>query len=317
MSFPFSFFIPHDAPASFQYSWTNKKTQKPCFGSIEYKIQAFIPFGEPGTKKYLSFKNALISTHLNIFVDHPAKVELGYRKTENVNHIKCCCCIPKGDVGLVAHFEKINYTQGETAYVVAEVDNTNSKVDILSISGYFKQILTFRANGQTKIVARKLTRVEHQGIRKGQKMVGPNAQRIPIELLDKDRCLPVQPKTVGKLVENSYTILVKAKVDTTLCCCDRHPESELKLEICNQVVEKSMFFEEIQNKWDPQIMEHISAQIANIVNVDKIQFKQKGIVPYQTPYSNNNKEIELSLLSNPNDKSQPLLGQPYTKPFNH
>jgi len=47
----------------------------------------------------------------------------------------------------VAHFEKINYTQGETAYVVAEVDNTNSKVDILSISGYFKQILTFRANG--------------------------------------------------------------------------------------------------------------------------------------------------------------------------
>ena len=161
MSFPFSFFIPHNAPASFYYPWTNKKTNKLCFGKIEYKIQAFVPYGEPGSKLYLKFKNAQISTHLYIFVDHPMKIEAGYHKSENLKDIKCCCCIPKGSVGLVTHFEKTNYTQGETAFVIAEVDNSKCKVNIMCITGYFKQVLSLSACGETKKITRDLTHVSH------------------------------------------------------------------------------------------------------------------------------------------------------------
>jgi len=36
------------------------------------------------------------------------------------------------------YFEKNNYTAGETAYIITEVDGTNLKCDIKSFRGNFK-----------------------------------------------------------------------------------------------------------------------------------------------------------------------------------
>jgi len=255
-SFPFSFTLPQGIPASFNYQFNEHG--RICFGDITYNLMAYVP-----NTGVFGFFQSNLKQKTYFIVNHPTKSESGQTSDSKTLDVTSCCCIDKGKATISAYFEKINYTPGETAYIISEVDASKLKTDVLEVDGYFRQVLKLTTNSFTKIINHKLQVVKMPGVKKGQKKIGNDAIRTPIQLVDNSSRNAVQPTSQGNLVNNSYTLESRAKVDASVCC-DSHPTIKLSANVFNIPVEPPIW--STPSSWNPQIMDNYVANFTSEFN---------------------------------------------------
>ena len=132
-----------------------------------------------------------------------------------------------------AYFEKNNYTAGETAYIITEVDGSDLKCNIKQFRGYFRQNLVLKTRDYTKYFRNKLSEVSIAGVEAGSKHTGEDALRHPIMIADNLSGGQIEPTSNGQLIVNRYSLESRVDVDATICC-DSHPTIELDANIFNQ-----------------------------------------------------------------------------------
>lgn len=247
-SFPISFVLPQGMPATFKYEFTEYGAF--CFGSTSYTCIATIDSPNPMIPPIQSTRD---------FCINQAVKSGGQMGRSNIEHkIKCCCCIPRGEVKVCSYFERSDYTPGETAFIVTEIDNTKSKVKVDHINGVFRQILKLTAKGFTKNIRVPLNKVRINGIDTKQKRVGEKAIRLEVKLIDKSSGKPVQPTCQGQLISNTYLLETTTKMDTCICC-GNHPTASIAANIFNKPYQNQSAWSQPSN-WQPQVM---SAYVAN------------------------------------------------------
>jgi len=155
-SFPFSFLLPHDLPASFY------QQGRDYFAYIQYKLEAFIqPHNNSNPK--LKYKQPL--TLHEIATPKPDELSKEVRQK-----LEVCCNPEKGFATLKVSFEKNCYYPGDTARAIIEFDATDAKLTTTKIVLALKQKVILKAEGlyfSTELVK---TTKELPGIKKGSKM---------------------------------------------------------------------------------------------------------------------------------------------------
>jgi len=242
-SFPFSFVLPSGCPSTFLYEWNENNHE--CYADLKYNITAYAPHTGSDAIVY--------QDTTNIIVSHPPQAEHGSQKVQKSQTITCCCCCSKGDIELASYFEKNSYHPGETAYIISEIDNGDSSVDVSTLEGSFRQEMILTAEGHTKTIINKIGVIKLPGIPAHEKRLGQNAIRCEIKLVDEQSKRPVQPTCIASLIKNTYQLEMLATMDTTICC-DEHPSSR------HLVVVSNMPTMPVQPtyppNWNPQQMPH-------------------------------------------------------------
>ena len=252
-SIPFSFMLPHGIPASFKHTWN--ENGRFCFGDTSYKIMAYISHGG-----FLGFFKSDIKSVTRFVVNQPAVQENGMVSRKLNKQVTSCCCISKGQIDMKCYFEKNNYTAGETAYIITEVDGTNLKCDIKSFRGNFKQNMVFKTRHYTKYFANALSQVIIAGVQAGSKHMGENALRHPILLADNISGGQIQPTSHGQLIVNRYSLQSTVDVDATICC-DSHPTIELDANLFNKAGQIQAW--NAPSNWKPIVTDPYVAQFGS------------------------------------------------------
>lgn len=246
-SFPISFVLPKGMPATFNYEFTEYGID--CFADTSYTCIASVDSSD------FRFPSVKSTRH---FCVNQAIKSGGQMRKSNIDHtVNCCCCIGKGRVKICSYFERSDYTPGETAYIVAEVDNSDCKVKVDHINGTFRQNLRLTAGKYTKNIRKALNKVKLQGIDAGEKKVGDKSCRLAVRLVDNSSGNEVQPTCEGNLIHNNYVLETTTKMDTCICC-GSHPTASIPANIFNRAFEDSGWSQ--PSNWQPQVM---SAYVAN------------------------------------------------------
>lgn len=159
------------------------------------------------------------------------------KKSITSTNVTAMCCVPKGKVDICSYFERSDYTPGEQANIIAEIDNSGCKADVKTIDGVFKQILRLTAGTYTKHIKLVLNKVKINGVRAGETKTGDNSVRISVSLKDQKTGKPVQATCKGKLIDNRYVLETVTKMDATICC-KAHPTASIPANIFNRAFEE-------------------------------------------------------------------------------
>lgn len=246
-SFPISFVLPQGMPATFNYEF--KDHGESCFADTSYTCIASVDSAD--------FRYPSVQSTRHFCVNQAIKSGGEMRKS-NINHtVTSCCCCGKGNVKICSYFERGDYTPGEVAFIVSEIDNSECKAKVDHINGVFRQNLRLTAGKFTKNIVKALNKVKIPGIEAGGKKVGENAIRLEVKLVDNANGNEVQPSCQGQLIDNRYVLETTTKMDACICC-GRHPTASIPANIFNRAFEDSGWSQ--PSNWQPQVM---SAYVAN------------------------------------------------------
>lgn len=158
--------------------------------------------------------------------------------------ITCCCC-KKGDITIKAFFDRGDYKSGDVATIIAEIDNSLSSKVVKKVTASFSRYFSYKANGYTKKAEYDLKSFVLEGIKAKEKCVGEQAKKFQIPIGSND------PSCSGKLISNSYSLEVKAKMEG--CQCNqKSPVAITSINIYNKPGEKLEFV--APPGWKPTIM---------------------------------------------------------------
>ena len=178
-------------------------------------------------------------------------------KAKTVASITCCGCIGKGQVKISADFEKQNFNFGETAVILAEIDNSDSAADISSINGELVMGLSVRTPRFSHTERVTLSRINGRGVAAGEKMTGKNAQRLPIMINGSG----IAPTCMGGLIVNAFSLRVKVNPDTIRTCCDSTIAVDVPVNISNKPPTVQPVAWQQPNNWKPQQMKGFTAKV--------------------------------------------------------
>ena len=249
-TFPFTFILQQGIPSSFSHFFKEHGTD--CYAAVVYEMRASLESGH-NSDPALQF-----SVPFN--VSQPAALGTGMTKKEIDQKIKSCCCIDKGQSKLTTYFEKSEYLVGEPAYMIAEVDNTQSKAKINKIEGIFKQELTIRAKNYTHNIHRDINTYTLSGIGPGESRIGGDALRLQMTMgsggSSGDK--KIQSTCTSKLITNHYYLIVRSEMDACICCGE-HPNSKLQLNLRNPPVTYTNW-SGMPSTWNPRVMQPTTIQ---------------------------------------------------------
>jgi sporulation-control protein spo0M len=214
-SFPFSFALPANIPASMFFCGFEKSV-----ASIKYKICAVMEPSIGFNVKKMKFKQTLI-------IRQPANVgALSPTQTDERNVYACCCFGNKGSARITTQFEKDAYTPDEICRAMCDIDNSNCGGEIRGINISLTQHVELRAkDGRTYNETRVLENKQFDGLGANQSTGGMNRylelslsgikqQARPFDdqkALDKDELYlaeRIQPTAKGHTVKLHYTLAV-------------------------------------------------------------------------------------------------------------
>ena len=249
-SFPVSFILARGIPSTFNYEFF-KHGQN--YGRVNYCISAMVE--SPG----MGLQIAPMRSVQTFVVNQENIVSSGAMRKEMNKKVTSCCCISKGHSKIITYFEKNDYCPGETAYMVAEVDNSQGKAEIQQVRGIFKQSLKLTARGYTERININHHEMQVSGIKPGATLLGEKAQRLEVVLRSRDGS-SIQPTCRGRLVSNEYHLINKLKMDACLCC-DDSPACEIILNVRNPDMVYQKFVQ--PSNWHPQVMAGYNAQFSS------------------------------------------------------
>lgn len=236
-SFYFKIQIPSRIPASIEYEWTSLSNR--CFGSIFYFVTA-----------HISSNSAYYESGITVKI--PITVNNAPNRAQGVNiaaqleeHATACCCWPLGMITQRSYFEKDNYRPGEDAYMISEVDATNLKVGVATISAVIKKFYISSCKGHVTTFNRTPSTVSLSGVEKGKMLVGPNAVRHKLQIPS-----DLDPTTIGRLVRNYYTLSSVSNLDGMFV--NQKPEISLNLNLYNALPRRETWMP--PSNWNPTVL---------------------------------------------------------------
>ena len=249
-TFPISFSLQKSLPSTFNYDFYK---HGPCHARVNYVINAQV-------KSQMGGNVAPIMSSQGFIVNQEIIVSSGLQKKQIEKEIKSCFCIAKGKTKIVTYFEKNDYTPGEIACMITEVDNSHSEADIHEIRGIFQQVLKVFARGYSEMIVLNHQTVTLRGIKAKQALLGEDAKRIQVALRTQSGSL-VQPTCRGRLVCNEYNLSSKLKVDACICC-DSDPSCEIVINVRNPDMHYEKWVDKPSN-WNPQFFNTYNAQFTS------------------------------------------------------
>lgn len=208
-SFPFSFALHQGLPSSFSHEFGMHAGQ--CYGRVKFRVEAFLVNPQNPSER-LSFTQPLL-------INQPVHTgtQAHNLRMEKHEDIGGCCFVSHGRTSLVTWFEKNEYTVGETAHMISEVDNSQCTVGIKSIKGVFSQTIALRASGFTHNIRKELMAIDMPGLDPGSTRNGQQATRTAIPLVSPGQQM-LEGSTKGQLVSNTFNLENTLDMDACQCC---------------------------------------------------------------------------------------------------
>lgn len=221
--FPFSFTLGTSIPASFNHKW--KVKSEPCDACIFYEIA--IDVGGLGFLSRESFEN-LVRKEIQVVQVNDGLTQ--NRRIESVSKVQHCCK-QYGEVKLVAFFEKDKYCIGSKAFIIFEIDNSTSQMNIHSVNAQLEQHYRFKAESANENKKDILQKIKFPGIAAGSKLTGNRAQRAEIMIKgDEVAKIDIKPSTSSRLINCFHYLNVELVLDAT-CYCGKNPSATLQIPI--------------------------------------------------------------------------------------
>ncbi|XP_031558627.1 uncharacterized protein LOC116295057 isoform X2 [Actinia tenebrosa] len=132
-AYPFHFSLQQELPATFKDNGVQADNTSKWSAEIQYSVTAEVEMS--GSGKVLQEVQPII-INKNLPLSDIQGDPVSDKKT-----VKICCCIPRGDVSLIARLDKKAYTSGEDAKLILETKN-NSGVDIDAMNVKVMRVVT-------------------------------------------------------------------------------------------------------------------------------------------------------------------------------
>ena len=232
-TFPFSFALPSNIPASIYYCGFDK-----ACASIKYNIKAVMEPSIGFSVKKMKFKQTLI-------IRQPANLSaLAPKQTDERNVYACCCFGNKGVASITTQFEKDAYTPEETCRAMCDIDNSNCSGAVNNVTIRLDQHVELRGkDGRTYTNKLVLEQKEYDGLAANTATGGMNRflelslanirqQARPfddVKPLSADELYlaeRIQPTSQGNSVKLWYTLTVFCNYGT---CCAEEPHCTIPL----------------------------------------------------------------------------------------
>lgn len=209
--FPFSLLLTTELPSSFDATWVPPLfTDAPhnvCFARTEYALMAVVE----GKDQQL-----LVNYVQKITINQADVAEFGTHMVEGQVQNNCCL-MDRGTTRLKTYFEKNEYSPGETAHILFDLDNTASDVSAKSVTATLVQVQTFMTKHHSEQQEIELQTVTTTGV---QARGSLKTQMMKLVLRDRKQ-QPIAPTCRGKLVHCEYQLRIKVVLDSA---CTSSPD---------------------------------------------------------------------------------------------
>jgi len=256
-SFPFNFILMANLPSTFNHTF--KMHSRDSFARVNYTLMA--------TAVAPGYPQPLLATAQPMMVNQAAIINSGMKQATITKEVSSCCC-SKGTLSMATYFEKSEYFPAETAYMIAEINNSNCKADIKTIKGRLVQSIKLTAQGKSGLCETTIQMQELAGLVSGDSKMGPNALRLQLPLKNMNG-MGVQPTCRGTTVVNEYILLCEVEMDTCNCG-DPNPNISLTLNVRNPEPED---FRPAPTNWNGQMMSPYTA------NFDAVPLQPIPLLP--------------------------------------
>lgn len=196
---PFRLTLPHSLPCSFKIALDRASA------SITYKLKA-----------ELTGKNSL--KHSIILPVRSQSLLQPGTKEERVSHT-ASCCRNRGEIRLIAGFERACYTPELSPNLIVEVDNSKGSMEMSGLVVSLHRLLKLK-DGKGKVTVSKLQLMSlHRGQRipPRQSLLEQQAMVIPLSLDSFRVAIAEAPTVSSELVECHYTCEVHMQAASGYC----------------------------------------------------------------------------------------------------
>jgi hypothetical protein len=208
-SFPFSFVLPPSLPGSFHLYEENLEAY------IRYTLTAFIE----GSSGYVELSE--VHLHISQLMTDPI-----YSLTGSSSSRLVSCCRDKGTVQIQISFSKSAYVPGERAEFIAEINNSQSGLDVAGFKVRLFRKLRLRSHGghvhmrQEQVCFWDIT----QRVPRGEALLGEQSRHQILDIPDIMGGIEHSTTVHSEYVECVYSILVHLSMAGG--CCVSTPEVE-------------------------------------------------------------------------------------------
>lgn len=217
--FPFSFTLGANIPNTFEHLWKTEQYQNEAV--ISYTLLARLSDRDNYTVGRETVKFLIIQNEQpNQMAEH--------QKIDQEHHVYNFCCANKGTIRLVTYFEKDWYYNDEDAYIVCEVDNSNSLLTVNQIKARLTQTLRVKAEGTVEENTREIASDSLQvDLKPEKKMTGGNAIRLKLKLspLGNNK---TDTTVDGDLIKCRHSLSVNLHLSG---CCQSVPSHHLHVKV--------------------------------------------------------------------------------------
>ena len=215
---PFSYVLPGGLPGTFSQEF--EKYKKKCFANIQYRLTALIK--SPDIKKISNLVDFLdLSVQENQSITNET---YRARAQKGVYGLRNIFCNSLGVMKMKAYFEKPVYQHGETAYVVIELDQNTSQVDLKRIEVRLEQMIRFEAGSYRSHRETASVNMNVTGrIKAGGNFLGQNAIRLSLGVRDLNRGKDLPQTVQSAHIGCRYQLVVEAILDHNCLCCQKRP----------------------------------------------------------------------------------------------
>lgn len=244
-SLPFAFFLPTNIPGSFHYQRGSTKAD------ISYKFHA----------KLISVHDEKLKARALVQVRQSAYMYNANILADKHARMKTWCCCDKGECKISVVFPQDSYNPTQIANCKAEIDNSQSKLDVLRVSCSLISSLRLKCSSSNTFFNKEtvISEVIPRGIPAGASPLVNSSIELSLNLPSRMQTLSNMHSTTGRLIDCLYTIEVKAEMDGSCMCCGDTPKVENIMKIIpNAVIVPSA--PEAPPDWNPSVLQPISLQ---------------------------------------------------------
>ena len=217
--YPFSFLLGTHIPDTFEHFWKTEQYQNEAV--ITYSLTAKLTDRSSSVVGRESVKYLVIQ---NVNTDRM----LEHKKIDQLHDVYNFCCAGKGRIRVVTYFEKDWYYNDEDAYIVCEIDNSESHMVIDKVFARLNQSLEVKAEGQKEEISKQIVGEQKEiNLQPGKKMTGGNSLRLKIGLSQNGKG-KTNTTVEGDLIRCSYNLSVTLSLSG---CCASVPSHHLPIRI--------------------------------------------------------------------------------------
>ena len=244
-SLPFRFILPTSVPGSFYYACGHTKAE------ITYKFHA----------KLVSVANEKLKARLPMFV-RQASFDYKANITANKNaRMKTWCCCDQGTCSINVVFPQDTYNPTQVATMTANVDNSQSKLDVNGITASLNSSVRLKSSSGHTHFFKETIVSQHipMKIRTGESLLNSSSVELQLNLPSRMDMLGNMHSTTGSLIDCVYSVDVRANMDGSCMCCGDEPAVQNIMKIIpNAVIAPSAPV--APPNWNPQVLEAVALQ---------------------------------------------------------